>query len=65
MPMINIDLEDGKERICFSLSLSDIERFSAFMNECQGFKLALQQITELPAVRQDEACNIALSAFRR
>jgi hypothetical protein len=63
MSVFNIDLEDGQDPISFSLDRSDGDRFFAFIVECHGFKAALQEITELSACRQDEACSIALGAL--
>jgi hypothetical protein len=38
---MNIDLEDGKPPVTFSLKSEDAQRFMAFMDTCNGYKLAL------------------------
>jgi hypothetical protein len=38
MPVFNIDLEDGKKPVSFSLSSSDAKRFMDFMAETQQIK---------------------------
>ena len=67
---VNIDLEDGKEKVQFDIYGDDMDRFMKFMKEASDYKFelqvyknALQAITELPSSRQDECCNIALNAL--
>lgn len=41
MPVMNIDLDDGKPPVVFALKPEDAQRFTVFLDTCNGYKKAL------------------------
>jgi hypothetical protein len=54
MTVFNMDIEDGKPPVTFTLKPDDAGRFIAFMDECTGYKKALERIAAYPKTPSDE-----------